>query len=80
MLQREDILSVLHSGMKMFNCSLVTPAQAGVQKTYEKGWIPAFAGMTMVVPRFDWEFKSQCGMYWASARAVVVRKERSYVL
>jgi len=67
MLKREGILSVLHSGMKMFNCSLVTPAQAGVQKTYEKGWIPAFAGMTMVLAQFGWIFKSQCEVYWASA-------------
>jgi len=57
----------LNGQTKMFTRSLVTPAQAGVQETCEKAWIPApdqvegrlCAGMTTVRARFDEPFKSR---------------------
>jgi hypothetical protein len=37
----------------------VTPAQAGVQGTCVRHWIPAFAGMTWLVLLFHWLFNHQ---------------------
>ena len=37
--------------------AFVTPAQAGVQETYERAWIPAGAGLTIVAVPFDEPFK-----------------------
>ncbi len=45
--------------MKMSGHALVTPAEAGVQETRVKAWIPACAGMTIMVAEFNWLFNPQ---------------------